>query len=286
VANASDNCPFADNAGQENADGDDHGDVCDNCPETVNNGQTNDDADSLGNACDNCDDTDNESQANSDGDSLGDACDNCPADDNESQDDSDADGVGDVCDNCVSIDNGDQADNDSDGLGNLCDTCPDASDPSDTDGDSDGIGDACDNCVVLSNPSQDDRDQNGTGDACGCTLLAPGTFDISVCHAAESAGTVMLEPGDARTVARWAKKLGRFERKISKARDLIVLRSPPKVDTALRRLQRSVLRRLSRFIERVPRDAQRGKINDATKDLIIGEMERLSADVELLVTTL
>jgi len=116
---------------------------------------------------------------------------------------------------------------------------------------------------------------------CQCEPLTPGTFDIAVCHAFESAGCIKQQPGDERAINRWSKKIARFDRKLSRARDLLLLKDRP--DRATKVLERSVLRRLDRFISRVPRDAERGKINDATKDKIIGEMERLKADVESIV---
>ena len=48
----SDNCPYAANAGQADADGDGLGDACDNCPTVFNPVQADADGDGLGNACD------------------------------------------------------------------------------------------------------------------------------------------------------------------------------------------------------------------------------------------
>jgi uncharacterized protein YjdB len=71
VTDASDNCPLAANAGQENNDGDAEGDVCDadddndgdldgadNCPLAANADQLNTDGDASGDACDTDDDND------------------------------------------------------------------------------------------------------------------------------------------------------------------------------------------------------------------------------------
>ena len=120
MPNAADNCDFAPNPGQENADADHEGDVCDNCPNTPND------------------------QADADGDGRGDTCDNCSSTPNPGQENADGDLSGDVCDNCVAIPNTSQADGDQDGVGNACDNCPTDPNPDQADGDGDGIGDVCD----------------------------------------------------------------------------------------------------------------------------------------------
>jgi hypothetical protein len=112
---ANDNCPCTPNAGQENADGDVHGDACDNC-----SGVANDD------------------QADFEGDGLGDPCDS----------DDDADGVPDSVDNCTWLANADQADTDGDGIGDACDNCPFDFNPAQEDADGDGVGDSC-LCPIL-----------------------------------------------------------------------------------------------------------------------------------------
>jgi hypothetical protein len=105
VPDATDNCPSAPNAGQEDGDADTIGDACDNCPATANAGQENavHPATPEGDACE-----------DADGDAVVDATDNCPDTANATQtnivhaltwpgdacDDPDTDGVLDVADNC------------------------------------------------------------------------------------------------------------------------------------------------------------------------------------------
>lgn len=52
VADTSDNCQFVANPGQEDSDGDNHGDACDNCVNVFNNPQTDTDENKVGDACD------------------------------------------------------------------------------------------------------------------------------------------------------------------------------------------------------------------------------------------
>jgi len=73
--NSVDNCPMDYNPSQDDADGDEVGDLCDVCPGFDDN-------------------------ADADNDGLADGCDNCPDDYNPFQEDSDGDGVGDACDLC------------------------------------------------------------------------------------------------------------------------------------------------------------------------------------------
>lgn len=172
-----DNCPTVPNPGQENADGDSHGDACDACPldsAKIAPGicgcgvvDVDSDGDGFADCIDNCPAVANPDQANADGDGVGDACDPCPLDPNN---DADGDGLcGDV-DNCPIVANPDQEDADSDGVGDACDTC--------TDSDGDGFGNpgfpanlcALDNCPNLANPDQADADGDGLGDSCDeCT---------------------------------------------------------------------------------------------------------------------
>ena len=206
IMNDDDNCPDDANPGQENADGDDLGDVCDacpndssndmdedgicgdvdNCPEIANPDQTNQDGDDLGDACDICD-LDPDNDVDKDG-LCGDA-DNCPNDANPEQENADNDEFGDVCDICVNdpyndIDedticgdvdncpenaNSDQTDTDIDGQGDECDICIlDAN----NDIDEDGVCGDIDNCPVISNPDQENMDSDMQGDACdNCPLV-------------------------------------------------------------------------------------------------------------------
>lgn len=176
-----DNCPDVSNAGQENADGDSHGDACDNCVNTDNEDQANGDGDTFGDACDNCPAADNQDQANGDADSHGDACDNCPADDNEDQANADGDIHGDVCDNCVNAANDGQENSDADSLGDACDNCDLVSNEDQADGDGDGVGDVCDNCPAAFNPGQGDNDGDGAGNACDGCPDDPNKLEPGIC---------------------------------------------------------------------------------------------------------
>lgn len=172
-----DNCPYAPNPDQADADNDGQGDLCedddgdrlidfyDNCPDNYNPLQEDLDSDGLGDACDddidgddvsnasdNCPAVLNPGQGDLDTDEIGDACDVCPED---PLNDPDLDGICNSHDNCPSVNNPDQIDTDSDGIGELCD-----------DNDDDSIVNANDNCPETPNPSQQDSDHDGIGDAC------------------------------------------------------------------------------------------------------------------------
>ncbi len=113
-----DNCPDEYNPGQEDSDGDSHGDACDRCP------GFNDIVDG-------------------DGDGVPDGCDICPGFDDFT--DTDNDGYPDRCDNCPSVYNPDQTlDADADGIGDVCDNCPNDYNPLQEDADGNGVGDVCD----------------------------------------------------------------------------------------------------------------------------------------------
>lgn len=101
VCTGGDNCPFVYNPGQQDTDGDGHGDACNNCPDDPNPDQADDDGDGWGNFCDNCPTVFNPGKEDGDGDGVGDACDNCPFVSNPGQEDGDGDGIGDACDNDI-----------------------------------------------------------------------------------------------------------------------------------------------------------------------------------------
>jgi hypothetical protein len=145
-----DNCPNDPNPGQQDADGDDQGDVCDpdddgdgvndetdNCPALANTSQDDLDEDGQGNACD----------PDVDGDGVANESDNCPNVANPGQEES-----------CVA----DPNDTDGDGQPNLGDNCPDAFNPGQQDPDGDGIGTACDLDVDGDGLGNDDEAAAGT----------------------------------------------------------------------------------------------------------------------------
>ena len=109
ISDAQDVCPQNADPGQEDFDGDGHGNACD----------FDDDADGVPDDTDLCPLASNPDQSDADGDQLGDACDACPTD---ASNDVDTDGICGVSDNCPSTANADQFDFDADGQGDLCDT--------------------------------------------------------------------------------------------------------------------------------------------------------------------
>ncbi len=134
VLDDDDNCPDVANAGQEDLDNDNIGDVCDpdidgdgfnnefdNCPEIANADQSNIDNDDFGDSCD----------LDIDGDGIINENDNCPESANSDQSNIDGDGFGDVCD----------LDIDGDGIINEDDDCPEDYNPNQTDVDLDGCED-------------------------------------------------------------------------------------------------------------------------------------------------
>ncbi len=179
VPNASDNCPWVPNPGQEISDNsfprgiacvDDYDndgvlDNFDNCPEWPNRPdpstglQSDIDGDGLGDPCDpdidddgvpneedNCLYVYNPDQADDNNNLIGDAC----------EVDFDNDGVPSTTDNCPRTPNPGQEDTDGDGIGDDCDT----------DIDGDGVPNVIDNCPFVPNPDQEDTNGNGIGDAC------------------------------------------------------------------------------------------------------------------------
>jgi Thrombospondin type 3 repeat len=91
VPQSLDNCLYARNPRQDDADGDDVGDACDNCVDVPNPLQEDTDRDDIGNACD-----------DGDGDAIPDADDNCPDVPNPGQEDGDGNGIGDAC-GCIGV---------------------------------------------------------------------------------------------------------------------------------------------------------------------------------------
>ncbi len=141
VPDDQDNCPDTYNPGQENRDGDAHGDACDACPD-----DNPDDTDGDG-ACDSNEYCPNDPgktgpgscgcgtpDDDTDGDGVPDCDDNCPNDPNKTtpgtcgcgaaDDDSDGDLVIDCVDNCPNVPNRDQADADGNGVGDACELSP------------------------------------------------------------------------------------------------------------------------------------------------------------------
>jgi hypothetical protein len=171
-----DNCPNDPNAGQEDADGDDQGDVCD----------PDDDGDGVDDEIDNCPDLANTVQANLDEDADGDACDP----------DLDGDGVANESDNCPNVANPEQQEacvadaNDTDGDGqlNLDDNCPGDFNPGQQDPDGDGIGTACDLDIDGDGLDNDDEAAAGADPLAADTLEENGITPLW-------AGTV-IEPAD------------------------------------------------------------------------------------------
>ena len=152
------------------------GDNADNCPFAVNMAQTDADQDGIGDVCD--------PLIDSDGDGVADDADAFPKDPGQSAD-KDRDGIADPLDNWPLAVNADQADFDRDGAGDVCDSDMDRdglandeenakgkdgviTDPKNPDTDGEGILDGLDNCPKMANYNQQDIDGDSFGDVCDC----------------------------------------------------------------------------------------------------------------------
>ncbi|MBI4366725.1 MAG: thrombospondin type 3 repeat-containing protein [Deltaproteobacteria bacterium] len=176
IEDAKDNCPQIPNPGQENLDGDKHGDVCDGdidgdlipnekCAGTYVTCSV--DGLNLHNLKDNCPTTPNPDQADSDGDGTGDAC---------AIADKDGDGVPDDKDNCPDVPNKDQKDTDGHGTGDACDKDDDddqlldseeqqlGTDPLNPDQDGDGLVDGFEVHMLATSPLTIDGDNDNLND--------------------------------------------------------------------------------------------------------------------------
>lgn len=182
IQDAIDDCPFAANADQADADWDHVGDVC----------EGDWDSDGATDATDNCWNIPNPDQKDIDGDGAGDLCDIDRDGDGYTNDfetitvgtdpdkwDTDGDNVSDSSD-CNKL-------NPAKALAPDCDMTdvvanppppppppptPDLSDPFGDD-DGDGVLNGDDNCRVVYNPGQQDMNRNGIGDACENVLGSP-----------------------------------------------------------------------------------------------------------------
>ena len=221
-----DNCPAIANAGQENFDGDNLGDVCDD--DDDNDGMSDafeltyaaildpfdgtdagldPDIDDLSNLQEFIGNTNPTIAEDGDNDGIKDISDNCPTDSNAAQTDTDFDGEGDACD--VDDDNDGMPDSfeiaegfdpliddaaldgDSDGYTNLQEYLL-----AGTDGDGDGDFDTNDNCPTIANADQLDTDADGDGNVCDLDDDNDGLSDVY-----ENTYPTILDPLLVRTDA-------------------------------------------------------------------------------------